>query len=368
MSRCNLLPVYGHLLQSAPCAVTEADGCTMSNAHDASRSVICPRQMDAEHSVPSATPGMPAGSSKLVVQSAEVLDLTGATGSTPSTPPGVIFCPWNPDESYARDALIRVQARVGTPELACVIYEHLEILVHPLGVHLTERVASQFWVRTWCLTCLHCTLTPHGGAATANSASGSIVPGIYLVVAGLSTLPRPSSHVVSWCFSMPCQSCHTCPAFCLSMPCLSMPCCLLYPRRLSHTARGSMPAARWVIYVCCRSTFSPRKTMPVHARQLQLSVASPSPRWALDAAALQGCQAPAPALGIWTAPTPLLPPPQRPCQPKTRKSWAAQASSPSCLHKDPACCQGVMGVCMTSLQILAFVSVTLYPAHSRTHL
>ena len=76
-----------------------------------------------------------------------MLDLTGATAATPATPPGVVFCPWNPDESYTRDALIRVQARLGTPEPACVIYDHLDLLIHPLGVHLTERVASQFWVR-----------------------------------------------------------------------------------------------------------------------------------------------------------------------------------------------------------------------------
>ena len=88
-----------------------------------------------------------AGSSKVVVQSAEVLDLTGATAATPATPPGVLFCPWNPDESYTRDALIRVQARLGTPEPMLTIYDHLDILVHPLGVHLTERVATQFWVR-----------------------------------------------------------------------------------------------------------------------------------------------------------------------------------------------------------------------------
>ena len=52
-----------------------------------------------------------AGSSRVVVQSAEVLDLTGETKATAATPAGVIFCPWNPDESYARDALLRVQVQ-----------------------------------------------------------------------------------------------------------------------------------------------------------------------------------------------------------------------------------------------------------------
>ena len=28
------------------------------------------------------------------------------------------------------------------------IYEHIEVVVHPLGVHLTEAVAASFWVST----------------------------------------------------------------------------------------------------------------------------------------------------------------------------------------------------------------------------
>lgn len=52
------------------------------------------------------------------MQSAEVLDLTGETKATAATPAGVIFCPWNPDESYARDALLRVQVQL--PQCVCL--------------------------------------------------------------------------------------------------------------------------------------------------------------------------------------------------------------------------------------------------------
>ena len=29
------------------------------------------------------------------------------------------------------------------------IYEHIEVVVHPLGVHLTEAVAAAFWVSAY---------------------------------------------------------------------------------------------------------------------------------------------------------------------------------------------------------------------------
>ena len=57
------------------------------------------------------------------MQSAEVLDLTGETKATAATPAGVIFCPWNPDESYARDALLRVQVQA-LLSLACANMDH----------------------------------------------------------------------------------------------------------------------------------------------------------------------------------------------------------------------------------------------------
>ena len=46
-----------------------------------------------------------------------------------------------------------VQARLGTPEPNLTVYDHLDLLVHPLGAHLTERVATQFWVRQALVSC-----------------------------------------------------------------------------------------------------------------------------------------------------------------------------------------------------------------------
>ena len=90
---------------------------------------------------------LPAGSSKLVVQQAQIMDHTGAIGATAYTQPGAILIPWNPDSSYARDALLRVQAKLGTPTSDFAIYDHMDVLVHPLGVNMTEKFASQIWVR-----------------------------------------------------------------------------------------------------------------------------------------------------------------------------------------------------------------------------
>ena len=55
---------------------------------------------------------------------------------------------WNPDESWARDALLRVNAVLGPATRSHTVYEHIEMVVHPLGVHLNEAVAAAFWVRS----------------------------------------------------------------------------------------------------------------------------------------------------------------------------------------------------------------------------
>lgn len=81
-----------------------------------------------------------------MVQHLQVMDHTGTIGATAYTQPGAILIPWNPDESYARDALLHVQAKLGSPTPDFAIYEHMDVMVHPLGVHLTEKFASQIWV------------------------------------------------------------------------------------------------------------------------------------------------------------------------------------------------------------------------------
>lgn len=87
-----------------------------------------------------------AGSTKMVVQYAHIMDQTGAIGPTAFTQEGGILVPWNPDASYVRDAFLRVQAKLGTPTADFSIYDHMDVMVHPLGVHLTEKFASQLWV------------------------------------------------------------------------------------------------------------------------------------------------------------------------------------------------------------------------------
>ena len=54
--------------------------------------------------------------------------------------------PWNPDPSWERDALVRVNAVLGPPTRTHTVYEHLDVMTHPLGVHLNEAVATSFWV------------------------------------------------------------------------------------------------------------------------------------------------------------------------------------------------------------------------------
>lgn len=52
-------------------------------------------------------------------------------------------------------ALLQVNAVLGPATRTHTIYEHIEMVVHPLGVHLTEAVATAFWVSrpagpVWC--------------------------------------------------------------------------------------------------------------------------------------------------------------------------------------------------------------------------
>jgi len=82
-----------------------------------------------------------------VVQSAGVLDATGGTPATPFTPAGAVLTLWHPDASWRRDPLLTVTAVLGAPTRSHTVYEHLELSVHPLGVHLHEALATAFWVR-----------------------------------------------------------------------------------------------------------------------------------------------------------------------------------------------------------------------------
>ncbi|CAG9463002.1 unnamed protein product [Pedinophyceae sp. YPF-701] len=79
---------------------------------------------------------------RMSIHRAEVRDRLGEVGPGPDMPPGAILQVWNPTSAWERDELLRVVAMRGQPTPTHHIYEHLEVLVHPLGVHLTESVAK----------------------------------------------------------------------------------------------------------------------------------------------------------------------------------------------------------------------------------
>lgn len=59
---------------------------------------------------------------------------------------GALLIPWNPNETYKRDALLLVTTELKAPTRTHTVYKHLEVMVHPLGINLTEGVAKRIWV------------------------------------------------------------------------------------------------------------------------------------------------------------------------------------------------------------------------------
>ena len=82
-----------------------------------------------------------------MVQHIEIRDATGSLRPTPGTPVSAILVPWNPDDSWRRDALLRATAVLGAPTRTHTVYEHVDVMVHPLGVNLVESIAQSFWVK-----------------------------------------------------------------------------------------------------------------------------------------------------------------------------------------------------------------------------
>ena len=87
------------------------------------------------------------GSSKLVIQRVEVKDRQGLVGEAPGLEPGMVVSAWNPDESWIQDALLRVNATKGVPTLDLNVWSLVDVMVHPLGVHIHQQVANSLWVR-----------------------------------------------------------------------------------------------------------------------------------------------------------------------------------------------------------------------------
>lgn len=81
----------------------------------------------------SLDPDLPEGGSPHSSAAASTEDASDA---------GVILAPWNPDESWERDELVRIYAIHGALEKRHVVYEHIEVLVHPIRVHLTAALAA----------------------------------------------------------------------------------------------------------------------------------------------------------------------------------------------------------------------------------
>ena len=88
-----------------------------------------------------------AGKVKLGVQRLGMWDASGLLGSTAGTEQGAVLSMWRPDEGWGeRDAFIVANAKLGASTSTHHIYEHLDVMVHPLGVHLSETMGRNFWV------------------------------------------------------------------------------------------------------------------------------------------------------------------------------------------------------------------------------
>ncbi|KAL0047867.1 hypothetical protein WJX82_001975 [Trebouxia sp. C0006] len=86
-----------------------------------------------------------SGSSKLIIQKIEVKDRQGLVGEAPGLEPGMVVSAWNPDESWAQDALLRVNATKGVPTAELTVWSLVDVMVHPLGVHIHQQVANSLW-------------------------------------------------------------------------------------------------------------------------------------------------------------------------------------------------------------------------------
>lgn len=72
----------------------------------------------------------------------QALEAAAAAAALAAAEAGLILAPWNPDESWEADELVRIYAIHGAMEARHVVYEHIEVLVHPIRVHLTAALAG----------------------------------------------------------------------------------------------------------------------------------------------------------------------------------------------------------------------------------
>lgn len=81
----------------------------------------------------------------------------------------MIVSAWNPDEGWARDALLRVNATKGVPTADLSVWELVDVMVHPLGVHIVQHVANSLWVSAMLLLCMQPVLLQPSGCVVNGS-------------------------------------------------------------------------------------------------------------------------------------------------------------------------------------------------------
>lgn len=79
--------------------------------------------------------------------------------------------------------LLQVNAVLGPATRTHTIYEHIEVVVHPLGVHLTEAVATPFWVGNCCSPLCN----QHGSGSIAKCSLALAIQGLCMSSWSLTT-------------------------------------------------------------------------------------------------------------------------------------------------------------------------------------
>eukprot|EP00798_Chlamydomonas_sp_ICE-L_P007148 gene7148-255_t len=82
-------------------------------------------------------------STKLQLTSVAMRDLQGLLGSAPGSLVGPILTVWNPDSSWeGDDALSIYTIHGGLTHEGAFVYDHIEVVLHPLIIHLTSNLAN----------------------------------------------------------------------------------------------------------------------------------------------------------------------------------------------------------------------------------
>lgn len=78
------------------------------------------------------------------IRKLELHDAEGRLPATKGTGNGVILAHWDPSPASENDPTLTLHARHGPHTSGSqLVMQHLEVVVHPLGMHLTQALASQ---------------------------------------------------------------------------------------------------------------------------------------------------------------------------------------------------------------------------------